>query len=89
MVLLQNFIETLGVHNENLLVEKTYVSEELQIQNLECFLLKSNRNNLNLRCSNTKTKIFAYTSEILQSKIEKPNETDWRAATYLELKFCV
>ena len=42
MVLLQNFIETLGVHNENLLVEKTYVSEELQIQNLECFLLISN-----------------------------------------------
>ena len=63
------------LHNENL-VEKTYVSELLQIQNLECFLLKSNRNNLNLRCSNTKTKIFAYTSEILLSKIEKPNETD-------------
>ena len=75
-------------HNENL-VEKTYVSELLQIQNLECLLLISNWNNLNLWCSSTKTKIFAYTSGILQCKIEKPNETDWRVATYLELKFCV
>ena len=34
-----------AMHNENL-VEKTYVSELLQIQNLECLLLISNWNNL-------------------------------------------
>ena len=47
-----------GLHNENL-VEKTYVLEWLQIWNLESFLPKSNRNNLDLGCSISKTKIFA------------------------------
>ena len=51
------------MHNEEL-VEKTSVSESLQNQNIECFLIISKGNNLNLGLFNSQTKIFAKTSEI-------------------------
>ena len=51
------------LHNEEL-VEKTSVSESLQNQNIESFLIISKGNNLNLGYSSSQNKIFAYTSQI-------------------------
>ena len=51
------------IHNEEL-VEKTSVSESLQNQNIESFLIISKGNNLNLGYSSSQNKIFAYTSQI-------------------------
>ena len=50
-------------HNEEL-VEKTSVSESVQNQNIECFLIISKGNNLNLGLFNSQTKIFDKTTEI-------------------------
>ena len=58
-----NTITQSTVHNENL-AEKTSVSETLQNQNLECILIISKGNNLNLGLFNSQTKIFAKTTEI-------------------------